>query len=228
VLVDPLAPHSLAPRELKAVLDAERAGEPFLVYRDGDGQLRLYVLGSQDRTLTAGRRAETDLSIPWDPEVSGLHAELQRLGGEWTVEDDGLSTNGTFIGDTRTTGRQRLRDGDRVRMGQTIFVYNAAQPTQLGGTVTAGERLALPTLTDGQRRVLVALCRPYRDGGRFAAPASNQRIADDVCLSLDSVKMHLRALFSNFGLSALPQNQKRARLAKIALEQGIISEHELA
>lgn len=225
---DPLAPHSLAPRELKALLDAERTGEPFLAFRDSEGRLKLYVLGQEDRTVTVGRRHETDLSIAWDAQVSGLHAELQRLGGEWTIEDDGLSTNGTFVGETRAKGRQRLRDGDRVRVGRTVLAYNAAAGPEVGQTVTAGERLAIPTLTDPQRRVLLALCRPYRDGGRYSAPASNQQIADELFLSLDAVKMNLRALFSNFGLSALPQNQKRAGLAEIALEQGIISEHDLA
>jgi predicted component of type VI protein secretion system len=209
------------------VLEAERVGEPFLAYRDAEGCLQLYVLGRQDRTVTVGRRHETDLSIAWDGQVSGLHAELQRLGGEWTIEDDGLSTNGTFVGETRAKGRRRLRDGDRVRVGRTVLVYNAADAGAVGETVTAGERLGLPALTDSQRRVLVALCRPYRDGGRYTAPASNQQIADDLFLSLDAVKMHLRALFSRFELSELPQNQKRARLAEIALEQGIVSERDL-
>jgi pSer/pThr/pTyr-binding forkhead associated (FHA) protein len=226
--VDPLAPHSLKPRELKALLDAERGGEPFLVFRDGDGRLGFYPLGRNPRTITVGRRAETDLPVPWDAEVSGLHLELQRLGGEWTIEDDGLSTNGTFVGETRISGRHRLRDGDRVRVGQTVFAYNAAEPAELGRTATAGERLALPTLTDAQRRVLLALCRPHIDGGRFAAPASNQQIAAEACLSLDSVKMHLRALFAGFALTDLPQNQKRARLAEVALERGVLSERDFA
>jgi predicted component of type VI protein secretion system len=225
---DPLAPHSLAPREIKALLAAERAGEPFLAFRDGGGELQLHVLGCESKTITVGRRHETDLVIGWDGQVSGLHAELQRRGGEWTIEDDGLSTNGTFIGETRIKGCQRLRDGDRIRVGRTVLAYNAATGPELGQTVTAGERLAIPTVTDPQRRVLLALCRPYREGGRYSAPASNQQIADELYLSVDAVKMHLRALFSNFGLSDLPQNQKRARLAEIALEQGIISEHELA
>jgi hypothetical protein len=225
---DPLAPHSLAPRELKAVLDAERAGEPFLAYRDSEEKLMVYNLGSDDRTITVGRRLETDLSIPWDSQVSGLHAELQRSGGEWTIADDGLSTNGTFVGDQRTHGRQRLRDGDRVRVGQTVFAYNAAESVEAGQTVGAGEPLALASLSDAQRRVLVALCRPYRDGGRYATPASNQQIAAELFLSLDAVKTHLRILFGRFGLTGLPQNQKRARLAEIVLEQGIVSGRDLA
>ena len=81
----------------------------------------------------------------------------------------------------------------------------------------------MPELTDTQRRVLVALCRPYRDGGRFASPATNQQIADEVFLSVDAVKMHLRTLFGKFELGDLPQNEKRARLAECVLQFGLIS-----
>src|SRR5947208_1414271 len=107
---DPLARHTLAPRELKELMAAERRGQPFLAYRDGQGELRMFPV--RDRSGTIGRRAEMDLAIPWDGEVSGLHAELQVLGSEWTIVDDGLSTNGTFVNGLRVNGRQRLRDGD--------------------------------------------------------------------------------------------------------------------
>jgi DNA-binding NarL/FixJ family response regulator len=75
--------------------------------------------------------------------------------------------------------------------------------------------------------VLIALCRPLRDGGSFTTTASNQQIADEVYLSVDAVKMHLRTLFARFELSDLPQNQKRARLAEVALEYGLISKRDL-
>ena len=225
---DPVAPHALSPRELKEVLAAERAGEPFLAFRDEQGCLSLFVLGRDPRTSTVGRRGEMDLSISWDGQVSGLHAELLCLGGEWTIADDGLSTNGTYVGGQRISGRQRLRDGDRIRVGGTILAYNAAQPSPAGTTVTAGEVAALPRLTDTQRKVLIALCRPYRDGASFATPASNQQIAGELFLSVDAVKMHLRNLFVKFDLGELPQNQKRARLAECALQLGLISQRDLA
>lgn len=225
---DPLAPHSLSPRELKDVLAAERLGEPFLALRDGQRSLALFALGRGGQTRTLGRRPEMDLSIQWDSEVSGLHAELQGLGGEWTLVDDGLSKNGTFINDQRIGGRQRLRDGDRIRVGRTVIVYNAAQSAPVDETETAGDRPTLPQLTDTQRRVLIALCRPYRDGASFATPASNQQIAGEVFLSVDAVKMQLRTLFNRFELGELPQNQKRARLAECVLQFGLISERDLA
>jgi DNA-binding NarL/FixJ family response regulator len=78
-----------------------------------------------------------------------------------------------------------------------------------------------------QRQVLLALCRPYRDGN-FATPATNQDIASEVFLSVDAVKMHLRTLFAKFELADLPQNQKRASLAEQALQSGVISHRDLA
>ncbi|HEY3959706.1 MAG TPA: FHA domain-containing protein [Solirubrobacteraceae bacterium] len=222
---DPLARHSLSASELKELLDAERAGEAFLAFRDTDGRLRFFSAHGRGETSTLGRRAETDLSISWDGEVSALHAELHHIGGEWTIVDDGLSTNGTYINGQRIGGRQRLRDGDRIRVGQTVLVYRAAQLTGVGETVSASMRPELQ-LTDMQRRVLVALCRPFRDGG-FETPATNQEIAAEVFLSVDAVKMHLRTLFGKFELGDLPQNQKRAKLVECALQSGAISRREL-
>ncbi len=222
---DPLARHSLSAGELKALLDAERAGEAFLAYRDEAGRLCFFSAQGRGETSTLGRRAETDLSIAWDVEVSGLHAELHHIGGEWAIVDDGLSTNGTFVDGRRIGGRQRLRDGDRVRVGRTVLVYRAAQVTGVGQTVLASSAPAL-VLTDTQRRVLVALCRPYR-GGAFETPATNQQIADELFLSVDAVKMHLRTLFGKFELGELPQNQKRVKLAESALQSGVVSHREL-
>jgi len=52
-------------------------------------------------------------------------------------------------------------------------------------------------------------------------PATNQQIADELFLSLDAVKTHLRMLFHKFGIEDLPQNQKRARLVEMALQFGL-------
>jgi hypothetical protein len=223
---DPLAPHSLSASELKELLDTERAGEAFLAFRDEDGHLRFFSARDRGETSTMGRRAETDLSIAWDTEVSALHAELHHIGGEWTIVDDGLSTNGTYVDGKRIGGRQRLRDGDRIRVGQTVLVYRAAQMTDVGETASAAARPEFQ-LTDMQRRILVALCRPYRDGD-FETPARNQEIAAELFLSVDAVKMHLRTLFGKFELGDLPQNQKRAKLVESALQSGVISRRELA
>lgn len=225
---DPVAPHSLSPEELRQLLAAVRAQKPFLAMRDADGRLLLSTLNADRGTRTMGRRAEMDVSLPWDNEVSNLHAELECLGGEWTIADDGLSRNGTFVNGERVGARHRLRDGDRIRVGRTVLVYRAVERSRAETTIASARIASLPKLSETQRRVLVALCRPYRDGGSFATPASNQQIAGELFLSVDAVKMHLRSLFARLALSDLPQNQKRARLAECALELGLVTQRDLS
>ena len=104
---DPLAPPHRDAGELRARIDAERAGRPFLVLRDGDGTQRIVALGEAGPTRRrSGATPSNDVSLAWDEEVSRLHAELERIGGEWTISDDGLSRNGTFVNGARIAGRR--------------------------------------------------------------------------------------------------------------------------
>jgi pSer/pThr/pTyr-binding forkhead associated (FHA) protein len=182
---------------------------PFLLYRNGAGDQ--VVLELESGRLTIGRREANDVALPWDPEVSRVHAELSYMGGEWILCDEGVSHNGTFVNAERVRGRRRLRGGDVIAVGDTQIAFCAPAT---GSTVATAAKDRAPTVavTPAQRRVLAALCRPLDDPGR-AAPASNQEIADELVLSIETVKGTLRALFERFELEALPQNQKRAALA---------------
>ena len=160
------------------------------------------------------------MSLAWDPSVSSVHAEMTQLGAHWVLVDEGISRNGTFVNNERVSGRQRLRHGDVVRIGETSIAYHEATPEPVLQTVALDDGL-IAAVTDAQRRVLVALCAPYREGDRFAAPAGNQQIADELFLSVEAVKTHLRELYRRFGLEDLPQNQKRARLVERALMLGL-------
>ena len=75
--------------------------------------------------------------------------------------------------------------------------------------------------------MLIALCRPFKDAGKHATPATNKQIAEEVFLGVDAVKVHLRALFAKFGVEDLPQNSKRAALVERALQSGLISRRDL-
>lgn len=218
--------HSASPAELKLRLEAEAAGWPFLVYRDGAEQ-RIVTLGESVERATVGRGDDVDVRLDCDDNVSRLHAELERIGGQWTISDDGLSRNGSFVNDERVSGRRRLRDGDLLRFGSTAVLFRA--PIAAGGSETAvAPDPPAPSVTETQRKLLIALCRPYRDGSSYATPATNQEIADEVFLSLDAVKGHMRALFAKFEIGDLPQNQKRARLVELTLQSGLISPRDLA
>ena len=190
------------------------------MYRDGgDAQ----VIATLTGPVTVGRRAEHDVALTWDTEVSRLHAQLEPVGPDWTVIDDGLSRNGTYVNGERVNGRRRLRDGDRIVFGETPVLFRAPQDvTDSTAAIKVGVTVQL---TETQRRVLIALCRPLQDSA-YATPATNKAIADEVFLSVDAVKAHLRVIFERFGLDALPQNEKRGRLAATALVNGIVKPHE--
>jgi pSer/pThr/pTyr-binding forkhead associated (FHA) protein len=216
--------HASTPAELKARLEAERAGTPFLLFRDSDGRQTIAELDAA-AAVTIGRRPENDIALYWDSEVSRIHAQLDPVGRDWALIDDGLSRNGTFVNGERIAGRRRLRDGDRLCFGETPVLFRApASEASLSTAVVGLQQGAIP-LTEVQRKVLVALCRPLK-GSAYATPATNREIAEEAHLSVDAVKAHLRVIFERLGLDGLPQNQKRARLAALALVNGLVREHD--
>jgi pSer/pThr/pTyr-binding forkhead associated (FHA) protein len=219
-------PKANTPVELKAQLEAERAGTPFVVHRDADGEQRIVTLGEDG--LWVGRSDSVGLCLGWDDQVSGVHAELEPTGREWTLVDDGLSRNGSFVNGERVTGRRRLRDRDMLRFGRTVVLFRAPGTGSEPRTVMAGETLVAASLSETQRKVLIALCRPFRDGAAHATPATNQQIAGELYLSVQAVKAHLRALFEKFSVEDLPQNSKRAALVERAMHSGLISGRDLA
>jgi pSer/pThr/pTyr-binding forkhead associated (FHA) protein len=213
-----------SPRELKAQLELERAGDSFLIHRDGNGRQHLTVIPDEGR-LRIGRAESADVPLAFDTEVSRLHAEVERAGGECLLIDDGLSSNGTYVNGHRVAGRRRLRGGDVVRVGNTHLVFRNPADDADTETVPSGQLPTRRELTDAQLQVLAALCRPVRRDS-VATPATNQQIADELHLSVGAVKAHLRTLFEKFSVEDLPQTRKRIRLAELALISGAVSPWE--
>lgn len=218
------AAHRSSPQELQAQLEAERERAPFVVYRDPAGRQQILVLAGR---LRVGRDPACELCLDHDTKVSRLHAELESAGSVWALLDHGLSRNGSFVNERRVEGRQVLHDGDVLRFGATHLLFRSPAEGDVEPTAAATSQ-PLAALTDTQRRVLVALCRPYRDGAAFATPASNREIADEVYLSVDRVKAHLGALYGLAGVGELDQRRKRAGLVEIALRSGVVTRAELA
>ncbi len=224
----PLDHGVAAPAELRERIHAERREIPFLLYRDGDDRQVILELGDDRQRIAIGRRPSSDVSLEWDTEVSRLHAELERVGSSWVLCDEGLSHNGTRLNGERVHGRRRLRDGDVLAVGETLIAYctPAEAPTGSAPTRTAQHAKTDLALSPAQRRVLTALCRPYRDS-TYAVPPSNQQIADELVVTVDTVKGTLRQLFDAFAVQELPQNQKRAALAMRALQGGVVNRRDL-
>jgi FHA domain len=208
----------VSPAELQTLIHADRRGVPFLFLRDETGVQQLMTLDG-DR-LVLGRAPGSDLEITWDPRVSGVHAYFERRGPRWMIEDDGLSRNGTLVNGGRLRGQRTLRDGDVIGVGDTLIGFRHPEPELVLATVSV-PTLSPPAVSDAQRRVLVALCRPLAEC-EAAAPATNEQIAGELVLSLSAVKGHLRVLFSRFGLDQAAQNQKRLLLAERALSTSTV------
>jgi len=205
------------PQEQATRQQAEQIGEPFLVYRGRGGRQTLFTLHRGKNRVTIGRGPSNDIPLGWDTGVSRVHAELERMGDSWTLVDDGLSRSGTLLNGERIRARRKLRDGDVIQAGETQIALRIPRPKRKA----AAAKGAAPQLTATQRKVLEALCRPYKET-EFATPATNQAIAEELFLSSDAVKAHIRGLLTKFGLDELPIQQRRPALAIKAMQLGLV------
>jgi len=210
--------HASTPSELQERLAAERSDTPFVELRDGEGVQRLVALTG---AMTVGRSPASGIALIWDAQVSRSHASIEVIDGVWTVLDDGRSTNGTFVNEERVQGRRPLRHLDVIRVGATRLRFHDPSEAGTDSKLTeVASSVAVPTLTPAQLRVLAALCRPA-DG-----PASNEEIADELTVSIDTVKTHMRALFDAFHLQSSAPYRKRFELVRLAVEAGMVAPPE--
>jgi hypothetical protein len=223
----------LSPRELQEILAAQRLGLPFLLWRDQDRQQQLLTLQPDWPRVVIGRDRGLDVSLDWDLEVSRTHALLELIGNGWTLVDAG-SRNGSFVNGAKLSGRHQLTEKDQLRLGVTKLTYRAPpppepsspEPSPAGTTIVPPKPVPPPVpLPPMRRKVLIALCRPIHDK-KSTIPATNSQIAQEVFLGVDAVKGHLRVLFEAYSIGDVAQNEKRARLAQLALESGQLTDHD--
>ena len=215
--MDGFGPHTRSPAELAAARTLRASGSPFLELRDADGRQRLVRLDGP--RLSIGRAEGCGVALPWDPEVSRLHAVVERIDDVWVLEDAG-SRNGTAVDGAQLAGPRVLHDGSIIRAGRTQILFQCSAPADAART-EAPITAPVPTLTAAQRRVLEALCRPWLSGAS-ASPAGNKEIAAELVVSEETVKTHMRALFAAFDLADAEQYHKRAELARRAVAAGLV------
>jgi diguanylate cyclase (GGDEF)-like protein len=93
-----------------------------LVVIHGEDLGRKFDLVSDEALI--GRSSKADIQVDQDS-VSRHHAKLRVDGTRITVEDMG-STNGTIVNDEHIEDLHRLRNGDMVKIGRTIFKFIAS------------------------------------------------------------------------------------------------------
>lgn len=217
-------PGPTSAAERSALVTAESEGTAFVAYRDGYGDLRILRLsGGNPRTI--GRTENNDLPLLGNLEVSRTHAQLQAHGAGWSIVDDQLSRNGTYVNGDLVRRFRRLEDHDVIRIGTTSIVFR--QPRVVGDQTTSmASGSHRPHVTPAEQRVLIELCRPLLQSDGLATPATNPTIADELVISVAGVKSHVRSLFTKLEIGEMAQNRKRAELAHRALQLGLVTERD--
>ena len=209
--------------DLKARIEAERTGQAFVYWKDVDARQQILLLDPDTERVTVGRRDDQDIVLDWDKQGSRAHALLEKRGGDWTLIDE-LSQNGSYLNGDRINRRVRLDHKDVMCFGSTRITFQDRARAEEDSTARAsGETWAPMSARD--RDVLRALCRPLVDDSS-AMPASNEAIAEEVTLSVDSVKARLRVQYERYGMVDLRQGEKRTRLARLLLSNGTFKPHD--
>jgi pSer/pThr/pTyr-binding forkhead associated (FHA) protein len=110
----------------RAAVSAVTVPDDRTVAESGPSQSLVVKTGDQTRVFrsdfTAGRRGTLPLS---DEHASSHHALFQFAHGLWYVEDLG-STNGTWLNGRRIYQAQRLKKGDKIKIGRTVMTVVSA------------------------------------------------------------------------------------------------------
>ena len=75
--------------------------------------------------ISIGREVDNDLQLLIN-RVSRYHAMISFDGTSWFIEDLG-STNGTFVGKNKITGKVKLSPGDEITVGEQLFRFGTAE-----------------------------------------------------------------------------------------------------
>ena len=89
------------------------------------GQGARDIVFGEKTLITIGRDPSNDVALA-SPNVSRFHAQIQRVGQRYRVEDL-RSSNGIFVNDVKVDGSSWLKPNDTVRIGQYRFVLGTDQ-----------------------------------------------------------------------------------------------------
>lgn len=76
---------------------------------------------SLDKDTTIGRGNQNNIIIK-DPYISKRHLKIVKDEGDYYLEDLG-SVNGTFVNGDKIMDVVKLKNGDRIRLGQVEFLF---------------------------------------------------------------------------------------------------------
>jgi diguanylate cyclase (GGDEF)-like protein len=150
---------------------------------------RRFVLDNSP--IRIGRGAENHIVLEGDS-VSRRHAHFEQRGPIWWCVDDG-STNGSYVNDEQIMRESRLTNGDRIKIGPTIFKFLSGQDVE----AQYHEEIYRMTIIDGltqvhvKRYLLEALDKELMRARRHTRELSFLMIDIDHFKKINDVHGHL-------------------------------------
>ncbi len=125
-----------------------------LLCMTGPNKGKVYYLAG--KRILIGRGEKVDIQIV-DTKISREHAELSQAEGTYTITDLGAQ-NGVIVNDKKVK-QAKLKDGEKIVIGQTVFKYNifiitesvemalaeANPDSQLAKDIKKGIKVKIPT-----------------------------------------------------------------------------------
>jgi pSer/pThr/pTyr-binding forkhead associated (FHA) protein len=158
--------------------------------------------------LTFGRSPECTVQLQ-DALVSRQHAGLE-LADQKVILTDLGSRNGTWVNKDRVTAPVELHNGDRIRIGKTVYIFKAAQGTSVPQTAADGAPVGTAQTLYWQTGIPMTLVRSDT-GAEFGLNRSislGRDESNDLALKDDTSASGAHARIELVGGQAVVMDQK--------------------